>query len=400
MGAFTLADTSRGGVRLFSLFGIEIRLDFSVVFIFGLIVYSLGSGVFPAWHPEWPANTVWATAFAAGLLFFGSLLAHELSHSLMARRYGIRVPRITLFLFGGMAEIESEAETPASEFVIAIAGPLMSLAIALGCMITVGTALGEETMQRILNDPEQGMAQVSPVLTIALWLGSVNFMLAIFNLVPGFPLDGGRVARAVVWRITGDRMRATRASATAGKWFGWILMGLGLWELLAFRSLGGLWLILIGWFLSHLATQSYVQAFAQKVLEPLRVGDLMRTRFDRVAAEMPVSKFVDDCLLRSNQLLWPVMRGDECVGTVSLNDVLALSEEAREGTPVGNVARPLADSGAIGPEVKATDASQTLAAWQDHPVPVVENGKVVGLLRNSDILKWLMVHSPGGSLSP
>lgn len=395
-----MADASRGGLRLFSVFGIEIRLDFSVIFIFGLIVYSLGVGVFPAWHPEWPANTIWVTAFAAGLLFFASLLAHELSHSLMARRYGIRVPRITLFLFGGMAEIESEAETPGAEFVIAIAGPLMSLAIAFGCLFVVGATFGEDAMQRILSDPEQGMAEVSPALTICLWLGSVNFMLAIFNLVPGFPLDGGRVARAVMWQITGDRMRATRAAATAGKWFGWIIMGLGLWELLAFRSLGGLWLILIGWFLSHLATQSYVQAFAQKALEPLRVRDLMRTHFERAPVELSVTRFVDDCLLRSNQLLWPVMRGAECVGTVSLNDVLALPVDARETTSLGDIARPLTESGAIGPEVSAMDASQTLAAAQDHPVPVVSNGEVVGLLRHSDILKWLMVHSPGGSLSP
>ncbi|MGE0625349.1 MAG: site-2 protease family protein [Pseudomonadales bacterium] len=390
-----MADTSRGGIRLFSLLGIEIRLDFSVVFIFGLIVYSLGSGVFPVWHPEWPAGTIWTTALTAGLLFFASLLAHEMSHSIMARRYGIRVPRITLFLFGGMAEIESEAETPAAEFVIAIAGPLMSLAIAFGCLFAVGTSLGEETLEAMLSDPEKGMAEVSPTLTILLWLGSVNFMLAIFNMIPGFPLDGGRVARAIVWRLTGDRMRATRAAATAGKWFGWILMGLGLWELLAFRSLGGLWLILIGWFLSHLATQSYVQAFAQKVLEPLRVRDLMRTHFERAAAELSVARFVDDCLLRSNQLLWPVMRDGVCVGTVSFNDVLALPVEARQTTTLGDIARPLADSGAIRPDVKATDATQTLAAWQDHPVPVVEGGEVIGLLRHSDILRWLMVHSPG-----
>ncbi|MGD8829084.1 MAG: site-2 protease family protein [Pseudomonadales bacterium] len=392
--------TTRSGVRLFSVLGIEIRLDFSVVFIFALIVYSLGSGVFPAWHPEWPASTVWSTALAAGLLFFASLLAHELSHSFIARRYGIRVPRITLFLFGGMAEIETEAETPGAEFLIAIAGPLMSLAIALGCMFIVGSTLGEDEMSKILNDPEQGMEVVSPFVTICLWLGIVNFMLAVFNMVPGFPLDGGRVARAVVWRLTGDRMRATRAAATGGKWFGWILMGLGLWELLALRSLGGLWLILIGWFLSHLATQSYTQAFAQKLLAPLRVLDLMRTHFERVDAGKPVTEFVDDCLLKSNQLLWPVMRGDECIGTVSLNDVLTLPVEKRSSLSVGDIARPLSKSGAIEESVTATEASRVLAAWQDQAVPVLRNGTVVGLLRHSDILKWLMVHSPGGTLNP
>ena len=250
-----MVDPVRSGVRLFTLFGIEIRLDFSVIFIFGLIVYSLGAGVFPSWHPEWTGGMVWTTATTAGLLFFASLLAHELSHSLVAGRFGIRVPRITLFLFGGMAEIESEAETPGAEFAIAIAGPLMSLGIAFVCMFIVNGALGETLLAGLIADPEQGMERVSPLVTVCLWLGSVNLMLAIFNMVPGFPLDGGRVARAVMWRVTGDRMRATRYAATAGRWFGWIIMGIGLWELLAFKALGGLWLILIGWFLSHLATQ-------------------------------------------------------------------------------------------------------------------------------------------------
>ena len=389
-----MADPRAAGLRLFTLFGIEIRLDFSVLFIFGLIVYSLGSGVFPSWHPEWLGSTVWLTAFSAGLLFFASLLAHELSHSLVARRYGIRVPRITLFLFGGMAEIESEAETPGAEFAIAIAGPLMSLAIAFGCLFFVGGSLGDATLEELLEDPEQGMAQVSPAVTVCLWLGTVNFMLAIFNMVPGFPLDGGRVARALIWRATGDRMRATRMATNAGRWFGWVIMGLGLWELLAFKALGGLWLILIGWFLSHLASQSYSQAMAQRMLDPLRVRDVMRTRFDRVAENMSVATFVDDCLLKSNQLLWPVMRREHCIGTVSLNEVMALPAERRAGTRVVDIARSLEDSGAIDSRMPATAASQVLAAIQDHPVPVVSGGEVVGLLLGSDILKWLMLNEP------
>ena len=390
-----MVDPVRSGVRLFTLFGIEIRLDFSVIFIFGLIVYSLGAGVFPSWHPEWTGGMVWTTATTAGLLFFASLLAHELSHSLVAGRFGIRVPRITLFLFGGMAEIESEAETPGAEFAIAIAGPLMSLGIAFVCMFIVNGALGETLLAGLIADPEQGMERVSPLVTVCLWLGSVNLMLAIFNMVPGFPLDGGRVARAVMWRVTGDRMRATRYAATAGRWFGWIIMGIGLWELLAFKALGGLWLILIGWFLSHLATQSYAQAAAQRMLEPLRVRDVMRTRFDRVAHDMSVADFVDKCLLQSNQLLWPVMDGKSCVGTVSLNEVMALPAERRHTTQVKQITRSLTDSGAIDARMPASNASQVLAAAQDHPVPVVSGAEVVGLLRGSDILRWLMLNERG-----
>lgn len=385
-------------MRLFTIFGIEIRLDFSVIFIFGLIVYSLGTGVFPSWHPGWPISTIWLTALVAGLLFFASLLAHELSHSLVARRYGIRVPRITLFLFGGMAEIEKEAETPGAEFAIAIAGPLMSLAIAFGCMLYAGAALTESVMETLMSNPAEAMEQVGPLVTVSLWLGSINFMLAIFNMVPGFPLDGGRVARAIMWRLTGDRMRATRAAATAGRWFGWIIMGLGLWELLALKSMGGLWLVLIGWFLSHLAAQSYAQVFTQKKLESLTVADLMRTHFERVAAEVPVAHFVDECLLKSNQLLWPVMEGGRCVGTASLQEVLALPVERRSSTRVGDVSVPLESSGAIDARLPAADAMNALAALQDRPVPVVQGHEVVGLLRGTDILKWLTLHGDDGSL--
>ncbi|MFV2090326.1 MAG: site-2 protease family protein [Pseudomonadales bacterium] len=390
--------SARSSLHLFTLFEIEIRLDHSVMFIFGLIVYSLGTGVFPDWHPQWQAVTAWLTALGAGLLFFASLLAHELSHSLVARRYGIRVPRITLFLFGGMAEIESEAETPAAEFTIAIAGPLMSLAIAIGCMFVVANALGTTALEQVVSDPERGMEALNPLLTISLWLGSVNFMLAIFNMVPGFPLDGGRVARAIIWRVTGDRMRATRQASTAGKWFGWIIMGLGLWELLALKSIGGLWLILIGWFLSHLATQSYVQAFTQRILEPLKVRDIMRTHFESVPVEMNVGEFVNDCLLKSNQMLWPVMEGGRCIGTVSLDEVLPLPVEDRQSTGLRQILRSLDDSGALDADMPATDASNVLAGYGDGAVPVVQSSEVVGLLRGSDILKWLTINQPPSSI--
>jgi Zn-dependent protease/predicted transcriptional regulator len=389
------ANSPRSGLRLFTLFDIEIRLDFSVLFIFGLIVYSLGSGVFPDWHPTWPVSTIWVTAFGAGILFFASLLAHELSHSLIARRYGIRVPRITLFLFGGVAEIEKEAETPAAEFNIAIAGPLMSLAIAMSCMIFVASALDRQSLEQVLANPELGMEALGPLLTISLWLGSVNFLLAVFNMVPGFPLDGGRVARAIVWRVTGDRMRATRFATTAGKYFGWMIMGIGLWELLALKSMGGLWLILIGWFLSHLATQSYAQEATQKLLAPLNVRDLMRTRFETVPVEMQINRFVDECLLRSNQLLWPVMEGHHCIGTVSLNEVMRLPVESRQGIGLRQILKSLADSGALDADMAAADAFTRLARMGDGAAPVIQGGEIVGLLRSSDILKWLAIKQPG-----
>ncbi|MEZ5557495.1 MAG: site-2 protease family protein [Pseudomonadales bacterium] len=384
----------RSGIRLFQIFGIEIRLDFSVAIIFALIVYSLGSGLFPAWHPEWSRATAWSTAFVAGIVFFASLLAHELSHSLVARRYGIRVPRITLFLFGGMAEIESEAETPQAEFTIAIAGPLMSALLGLLFSGIVSLAGDREVVDQLLADPETAMAQLSPALTACVWLGSVNLMLAIFNLIPGFPLDGGRVFRAVVWRLTGDQLRATRMASTAGRWFGWVLMGLGFWNLLVLKSLGGLWLILIGWFLSHLASASYAQMLTQRTLRALRVGDVMRTRFDSVPADVTVEEFVEDYLLRGNQLLWPVRDAQGSVGLVSMAEVASIPLAERGSRRLADVMLPISAARALDVNAMAATALNALMQSGDQPVAVVSGGQVVGLVRGSDVLRWVMLHQP------
>ncbi len=382
----------RGGLRLFTVFGIEIRLDFSVVIIFGLIVYSLAVGLFPQWHPEWAPAVSWGTAFIAGIIFFASLLAHELSHSLTARRFGIRVPRITLFLFGGVAEIESEAETPGAEFTIAIAGPLMSAALGLAFTFIVSVSLGEQTLGQILERPEQTMAGLSPVMTACIWLGSVNMMLALFNLIPGFPLDGGRVFRALIWRLTGEHLLATRMASTAGKWFGWSIMGLGFWNLLVLKSLGGLWLVLIGWFLSHLATASYSQLLTQRSLRTLRVGDVMRTRFDHVPADVSVENFIENYLLRSSQLLWPVIDQGSVLGTLSFSEASAVPVAERPRRLVTDVMSKLGTARVIDADAMASSALTALLQAGDEPVAVVSGAKVVGLIRGSDILRWIMLH--------
>ncbi len=393
MGARQDAAEDRStGIRLFELFGIEIRLDVSVALIFALIVFSLGTGVFPDWHPEWTAATAWTTALAAGVLFFVSLLAHELSHSLMARRYEIRVPRITLFLFGGVAEIEREAETPGAEFAIAIAGPIMSLLIGFACLWLAAALVGGEVLERVVANPDEGMAEVSATGTALIWLGSVNFMLAIFNMVPGFPLDGGRVFRALIWRFTGDYVLATRLAAQAGKLFGWAIMGLGFWNLFVWHALGGLWFVLIGWFLSHLATASYAQVQTQRLLGPLTVADVMRTRFETVPSSLMVSEFIEDYMLRSSQLLWPVVSGAETLGTVSFNQVAKLAPDARDTTQLADIAQPLAGDRVLDPETMAMEAAQRFTRPDDQPLAVVRGGEVVGLLRGSDVLKYMMLH--------
>ena len=382
----------RSGLHLFSLFGIEIRLDWSVLIIFALIVYSLGAGLFPQWHPDWSASTAWLTALAAGVIFFASLLAHEMSHSLMARRYGIRVPRITLFLFGGMAEIEAEARTPKEEFNIAVVGPLMSLALGVMFTFIATSAMGSATMAELREDPATAMARLSPIITACVWLGSVNIMLAVFNMVPGFPLDGGRVFRALVWWMTGDPVRATRLASNAGRGVGWVIIGLGFWNIFALKNLGGLWLVLIGWFLTHIARASYSQMITERSLRSVRVGDVMRTRFETVPIDTRLDEFVEDYLLRSSQHLWPVTEGDRFAGTVTFSDVARVSPDERRQRHVRDLLTPLDERHNLDAGEMATTALKRLGGAGDEPVAVISNGRIVGLVRAGDILRWTMVH--------
>lgn len=386
----------RSGLRLFSLFGIEIRLDWSVLIIFGLIVYSLGAGLFPQWHADWSPATSWLTALAAGIIFFASLLAHEMSHSLMARRFGIRVPRITLFLFGGMAEIEAEARNPKEEFAIAVVGPLMSLALGIMFTFIATTAMGEQALARLTDEPEAAMASLSPWITACIWLGSVNVMLAVFNMVPGFPLDGGRVFRAVVWWVTGDAVRATRLASNAGRGVGWLIIAFGFYNIFALHNLGGLWLVLIGWFLTHIARASYSQMITERSLRSVKVGDVMRTRFDTVPADTRLDEFVEDYLLRSSQHLWPVVEGDAFLGTVSYSDVAGMPPAERTERRVRDLLTPLDERHALDVNEMATSALKRLGGVGDQPVPVVSGNRVVGLVRAGDILRWTMVNQAEG----
>jgi Zn-dependent protease len=388
------AGAERSGLRLFSLLGIEIRLDWSVLIIFSLIVYSLGAGLFPQWHPDWPPATTWLTALAAGVIFFASLLAHEMAHSLMARRFGIRVPRITLFLFGGMAEIEQEARTPREEFAIAIVGPLMSAALGVLFAGIASLSMGEQSLAMLADDPEAVMSSLSPALTASLWLGSVNMMLAIFNLVPGFPLDGGRVFRAAVWWATGDPVKATRLAAGAGRLVGWGIMVLGFWNILAWKNLGGLWLIFIGWFLTHLAKASYSQMLTERSLRHARVEDIMRTRFETVPAHVTIEDFIDDYLLRSSQQLWPVTDAGHIVGAIGYGDVAGLAAAERPGRRVADLATPLAQRASLSAGELAGPALRQLGTVGDDPVLVLRDGGVVGLIRASDVLRWTLMHPP------
>lgn len=383
----------RHEVSLFRIFGIEIRLDASVIIIFLLIVFSLGSGLFPQWHPDWSPALTWGTALVSGVLFFISLLAHELSHSVVSQHYGIPVPRITLFLFGGMAQTSREPDRPKVEFLIAIAGPLMSLLIFLACTALVFAMVdGEALLQSLAEEDETAFAALSPVATSLLWLGTINLVIAVFNMIPGFPMDGGRVFRAIMWGITGDQVRATRWASYGGRLFGWFLMAMGVLSLFGGGGLGGIWWILIGWFISSLASMSYRQLLMDTALRGHRIADLMRTRFEEVEASMALPEFVERCLLHSSQQVWPVMENGRMLGLVSLSHVARLPEDSRRGKTVRDVMQAQQEGRYLKPETRVRDAFNELAGGGDEPLPVIRHGRMVGLIHHSDILKWLSLH--------
>lgn len=377
--------------RIGSLLGIDIHLDASVFIIFALVVWILGGNVFPSWHPDWTIRLSWITGLGAGLLFFVSLLLHEMAHSLMARHYGIRVPRITLFLFGGVSEMEAEPTTPKTEFLIAIVGPVMSLVLGFIFSTLAGILAPAEFADLLIHDEASALQSLTPLTTLLFWLGPVNFILGVFNLVPGFPLDGGRVLRAAVWWLTGSLERATRTAAGAGRVFGWILMILGAVQILGGAVVQGLWLVLIGWFLSSAASSSYSQMMMRRTLQGCRVEDVMRTHFEVVDADTTVARFIDDFLLKSNQRLWPVTAAGHLVGFASLETIQDVESARRHDLRVRDVMRTDVDELSLAPHADAMKAMERLSL-SNSPLAVVRGHEVLGLLAQDDLVKWLALH--------
>ena len=388
------------GLHLMRIAGIDIIVEWSLLMIFALIVMGLGSGVFPQWHPHWSASTAWLTALVAAVLFFVSVLLHELSHALVGRINGIEVKRITLFVFGGMAQMEHEPGRWRSELWMAIVGPLTSLLIGGVCLYG-GTAghlaadlQGARGLQRLL-------AAASPGETLLLWLGQVNVLLALFNLVPAFPLDGGRVLRALLWGATHDLRRATRWASSLGQAFAWLLIGAGIAMVLGLSVpilggglINGLWLAFIGWFLNNAALMSYRQLLTREMLQDVHIARLMLAHFETVPPQLPLETLIEGYMLRSDQRAFPVVDGDgRFLGLVCQRDIERLSAQQRRTMSARDAMKPAAQLVVARPGDDALDVLHVLAQRDINQIPVIESGRVIGLLRRADILRWLALHS-------
>lgn len=386
------------GFRLGRIAGIQIFADWSVVVIVFLVTFSLGAGVFRLWHPEWSPALSMGVAFLAALLLLVSVLTHELSHALVGRRSGMQINRITLFIFGGLAHLEHEPDKWTTELKMAIAGPITSL--LLGGAFLLLAALFAPTVSAVeAMDPLAILAAMGPTVTLFTWLGQINIILALFNLVPGFPLDGGRVLRAALWGATGDLRRATRYAAGAGRLFAAVLLAAGFAMMLGIRVpfvgtgfVGGLWLVLIGWFLHNAAVLSYRQLLVRDSLEHIPVARVMRENVITVPDSLSVQKLVDAHLLPGEQRAFPVMGDDRFIGIVCLKDVRKVAREAWPHTPVREIMTPANSIEMVQPAGNAADAMVALGRRGVNQLPVVENGRVRGLVAREDLLKLLSLY--------
>jgi Zn-dependent protease/CBS domain-containing protein len=360
---------------LFRLFGFQIRADLTWLLLAALITWSLGAGYFPSVHPELSAQSHWIMGVAGMLGLFLSLILHECSHALVARTYGLPIYNITLFLFGGVAELTREPETAKSEFLVAIAGPLASFAIGAICWLAAGAADG-------LGLPVAAGAVLS-------YLAAINVVLAVFNLVPAFPLDGGRMLRAVLWARRGNIAEATRSSARAGDIFGWLLIGLGVLQAFTGNVVGGIWMLIIGMFLRGAAGASLQQTLARQRLAPHPVADLMTTDPVTVEAGTKLDALVDDFIMRFHHGAFPVLDQGRPVGLVLARDIREVPHEKRPFIAVGEVMRPIGDDTAVTAGSDAWEAMEKLQRNDVNRLLVIRDGRLAGLLSLSDLRAWL-----------
>jgi Zn-dependent protease/predicted transcriptional regulator len=362
-------------LTLFRLFGFEVRVDLSWLILAVLVVWTLARGYFPAAHPGLATATYWWMGVAGVVGLLVSIVLHELSHALVARRYDLPIRGITLFIFGGVAHMEDEPPSAEAELMMAIAGPIASLLLAL---VFYAVAMGATAA---------GLA--TPIVLGLAWLAMINLVLAIFNLIPAFPLDGGRVLRAALWRWKRDLRRATRTAARVGEGFGIALIVLGALAVLKGNFLTGMWWFLIGMFLRGAARSSYYQVLVRRALEGEPVRRFMTTSPITVDADTSLRQLVEDYIYRYHHELFPVARGGNLLGCVGIAQVKQVPKEDWDRRTVGEVFMPRTPQNTVNPDLDAVHALAQMRREGTSRLLVAEDGQLVGILALKDLLGFL-----------
>jgi len=372
-----------GSIRVARIFGIDVRIHVSWLLIFFLVVLSLSDQVFPSRFPQWSNQKSLVVAAITAFLFFGSVLAHELAHSLVARRFKMSVSSITLFLLGGVANLTKEPPSAKAEFFMAIAGPATSVAIGvvgLALTVLIGGAIGS-------------IPNIEAVGAITRYLGEINLVVAVFNLIPGFPLDGGRVLRSIIWGITRDRLVATRIAARGGQIVAGLILLVGAGFI--FGPLDdnnwaqAFWYGLIAYFLFNAASASLQQERISSVIGTVRVGQLMTPDFRSVQPGTMVGSLIRDLVLPLNLRAIPVVSGDRMVGLVTIGDLRKVEQERWSVTPVDEVMTRIEDLPAVSPDDPLTTALERFGATELPLLPVMSGRSLAGLLFKESVIGYV-----------
>lgn len=372
-----------GSYRLLRIFGIDILVHWSWLAIFVLLTWWLSQGFFKDQYEDWTGGQRWAAAVVSALAFFVSILLHELAHSLVAKREGLPVKSITLFIFGGVSALGSEPETPGQEFRVAIVGPLVSfiLAGAFGVVALVAHLSG---------------VGGSPPAAVVLYLAIVNGAVGVFNMLPGYPLDGGRVLRAALWARGRNLLTATRRASLGGAFIAFGLIAFGVFSILTGNFIGGIWFIVIGWFLRNVSEASYQQQLFRNTLEGTKVGQLINRSFNAASPEMSLNTLVQEYMLARSQRSVPIVAGTELLGLVTMRDLKRVPRDEWETTSVFRAMTPREKLHQVDAREEIMLALEIMAKNNVNQLPVLEFGRFVGFVTRADVMRLMQVRSELG----
>jgi Zn-dependent protease/predicted transcriptional regulator len=379
----------KSSIRLLRIAGIDIGIHYSWLLIFLLLVVTLALSYFPQASPDKTSISYWSAGIIATLLLFVSVLIHELAHSLVAKARGIPVSSITLFILGGVSNLEEEPKKPKIEFFMAIVGPLTSLGLAVVFWIVFLLVQPVLSVSDILRFGGW-LPQPSLIGASFLYLALINISLAAFNILPGFPLDGGRVFRSIVWGVTGNLIRATNIAAMVGRFLGWAFIALGILWIFGGNFVGGIWFGVIGWFLSSAADSSRQQVTMRERLSGVKVKDAMLQNQESILPTTTIDELVQGVFSRRYNRAVPVCDGNRLVGIVTISDIKGLPRDKWATTHVQDkmTKEPLYT---VGPEDDLNQALKLLGQHDLNQVLVVSNGQCAGLLSRAEIIRYLQL---------
>jgi Zn-dependent protease/predicted transcriptional regulator len=365
----------KNSIRIARIGGISINIHVSWILIFVLVTWTLAVSYFPQNYPNWSPPLSWGIGVITSILFFVSVLLHELAHSFVARSRGLPVHDITLFIFGGVSQLEEEPQTAATEFIMALVGPLTSIVLGVffGAMWLTTRGVNE------------------PLAALGMYLGGINVWLGIFNLIPGFPLDGGRVLRSILWQASGNLQRATRWATLVGQAVAYLFILAGIWRIFTGDWVGGLWIAFIGWFLDNAASSSYRQLTVRNLLAGHTVREVMSRDCPEIDPDITLDRLVTEHMLPKGARCFPVIDGGLLRGLLTLHNIKGVPQDRWPTTTVGQVMTPLDGLKRVGPDEELWAAMQNMTADGVNQLPVMADGQLLGMLGRDNIVSFIRI---------